>query len=62
MSQNAILSVLHQFKESKQNDYRILRLGVFGSVDRNRMTEGSDVDVVVELDRPDLFVLALSKI
>jgi hypothetical protein len=30
---------------------------VFGSVARDRATEASDVDVVVELEHPDLLVL-----
>lgn len=57
MTQHTILDTLHHFKEEKQTEYRILRLGVFGSVARDQFSEDSDVDVVVELERPDLFVL-----
>lgn len=56
-NQYSILEVLHRFKEIKQVEYGIRRLGVFGSVARDCITDSSDVDVVVELERPDLFVL-----
>jgi len=34
-----------------------VRLGIFGSAARDRMTGDSDIDVVVELGKPDMFVL-----
>ena len=45
------------FRERRQDEFGIIRLGVFGSVARDRATEASDVDVVVELGQPDLLAL-----
>jgi predicted nucleotidyltransferase len=52
-----ILRILARFRERKQDEFGIVRLGVFGSVARERATEASDVDVVVELDDPDLLAV-----
>jgi len=41
----------------KRNEFGIVRIGVFGSVARDEMVDASDVDVVVELARPDLLTL-----
>jgi hypothetical protein len=35
--------------------YKIIRIGVFGSAARDSMNEQSDIDVVVELGKQDLF-------
>ncbi|MBU1170880.1 MAG: nucleotidyltransferase domain-containing protein [Proteobacteria bacterium] len=58
MDQQEILSVLRKFKRMNADKYRILQLGVFGSVARNEAKNDSDVDVVVRIERPDLFLLA----
>lgn len=52
-----VLSALMRFRDLKQDEFGIIRIGVFGSVARDEMTDISDVDVVVELDRPDLLTL-----
>jgi predicted nucleotidyltransferase len=57
MRRNEILRVLARFRELKQNEFGIVRIGVFGSVARDEMADASDVDVVVELDQPDLLAL-----
>lgn len=57
MTRDDVLSALLQFRRSKEVDYSIARIGIFGSAARDEMTEESDVDVVVELKYPDLFVL-----
>ena len=33
------------------------KIGIFGSVARNEQTEDSDVDVCVEMKKPDLFTM-----
>ena len=48
---------LKKFKASHQHEYGIETLGVFGSYSRGEAGEGSDVDVVVQLSRQDLFYL-----
>lgn len=57
MNRNEIIGMLRHFKDSNQEKYHILRIGIFGSAAREDMTDGSDVDIVVEMDRQDLFSL-----
>ena len=37
--------------------YGVINLGIFGSVARDEAVEVSDVDVVVEMQAPDLFFM-----
>jgi len=57
MKRDDILRTLVRFRDTKQDEFGIVRIGVFGSVARDDITDTSDVDVVVELDRPDLLTL-----
>ncbi len=57
MDREKIIQLLKVFKEENKNKYHIERLGIFGSVAKNRMKEGSDVDIVVNLTKQDLFEL-----
>ena len=57
MDRSAILSYLKKFKIENQEKYQIKSLGIFGSVARNEATDRSDVDIVVELKKQDLFKL-----
>jgi hypothetical protein len=57
MKRNDILRALMRFRDLKQDEFGIARIGVFGSVARDEITDASDVDVVVELNRPDLLIL-----
>ena len=57
MKRNDVLRTLVRFRDLKQEEFGIIRIGVFGSVARDEITDISDVDVVVELDRPDLLTL-----
>jgi len=57
MKREEIVVSLKRFKTIKGEEYRIRRIGLFGSAARDRMNPQSDVDVVVELDRQDLFAL-----
>lgn len=52
-----ILFYLRQFKGEKKEQYSILKMGVFGSVARDDMNADSDIDIVVELGKTDLFYL-----
>lgn len=56
-SKEHYISLLLQYKMENQEKYGIKRIGIFGSVARGEQKEGSDVDVCVELERPDLFYL-----
>ena len=55
MNRNEIILALRRFKERNQNKYIIVRIGIFGSAARGTMKEQSDIDVVVELEKQDLF-------
>ena len=55
MRRKEIILSLRRFKERNQNKYRIIRIGIFGSAARDTMNEQSDIDVVVELEKQDLF-------
>ena len=57
MFRTEVLQVLKTFKEKNGKKYGILTIGLFGSTARDSMNEASDIDVVVELERPDLFNL-----
>ena len=57
MTRTDVLQTLLRYRQHKQADYKILKLGIFGSVARDQFTDKSDVDVVVELAYPDLLVL-----
>ncbi len=57
MKRNDILRILAKFRDLKQDEFGIVRIGVFGSVARGENTDASDVDVVVELKQPDLLAL-----
>jgi predicted nucleotidyltransferase len=57
MRRDEILQTLARFRERKQDEFGIVRIGVFGSVARGEIAGASDVDVVVELVQPDLLAL-----
>lgn len=57
MKRDEIIQYLRKFREINKDRYQIVRLGLFGSAARNSMTESSDIDIVVELGTPDIFLL-----
>ena len=57
MKRDDIILSLRRFKEINQKKYNIIRIGLFGSAARESMSEQSDIDVVVELEKQDLFDL-----
>jgi hypothetical protein len=61
MDRTEILDKLLLYKKSHQQEYTLLKIGVFGSFAKKNETPGSDVDVVVELQNPDLFILGSIK-
>ena len=58
MDKKEIIDILRHYKKEHAKEYGILDIGVFGSFARDDVGEGSDVDVVLRISRPDLFVLA----
>ena len=53
-----ILEILRNYKKEFAAQYGILKIGIFGSVARDEVGKDSDVDVVVRISKPDLFMLA----
>ena len=48
---------LSDFKRVSGKQFGITKLGIFGSVARNENREDSDIDIVVEVDRPSLTLM-----
>ena len=57
MNQTQLLMELKKFKTVHQQNYGIKLLGVFGSYSREQAKGKSDVDIVVQLTKQDLFNL-----
>ncbi|OQX72154.1 MAG: nucleotidyltransferase [Bacteroidetes bacterium 4484_249] len=57
MNRQEVLQLLRVFKEESKNKYHINKLGIFGSVAKNRIKEESDIDIVVNLKKQDFFEL-----
>ena len=50
---NGIIQILQQHKEMLFKKYPIKAMALFGSYSRGEETKDSDIDVMVELSRPD---------
>jgi len=51
-SRNQILSVLSQLKPKLYKDYSVIEIGLFGSFANETNDENSDIDILVELEKP----------
>jgi len=56
-SKEAIIAFLKKRKSSFAAEFSVEKLGLFGSYARGEEHKGSDIDIVVELGKPDLFYL-----
>ena len=52
-----VLEILRKYSGDFRKCYGVTKIGVFGSVARDRATTASDVDIVVEMESSDLFYL-----
>ena len=52
-----VLRTLSVFSRSRADEFGVIRIGVFGSAARDTLRADSDIDVVVELEHPDLLLL-----
>lgn len=57
MGKKEIVEILGNYKKEHVEEYGILTIGIFGSIARGEAGEESDVDVVVRIAEPDLFML-----
>lgn len=56
-NREAVLQELRRLKPDLEKRYGVTKIGIFGSFARNEIRAGSDVDVIVEMNEPDLFYL-----
>jgi hypothetical protein len=57
MGKAEIIEIVRAYKKEFAKKYGILELGVFGSIVHDEVGKDSDVDVVVRISKPDLFML-----
>ena len=57
LNRDALLRELRRIKPDLATRFGVLRLALFGSFARDEARPESDVDIVVELAKPDLFAL-----
>ena len=57
MGSKDAIHILKAYKQEVAETYGISAIGIFGSAARDEMTDQSDVDVVIRIDKPDLFLL-----
>ncbi|MBF0210831.1 MAG: nucleotidyltransferase domain-containing protein [Desulfamplus sp.] len=61
MNRSEILNRLHNYKKQYQEKYRFTKIGIFGSFAKGIAGDKSDIDIVIEQQEPDLFVLGCIK-
>jgi predicted nucleotidyltransferase len=55
---NKVITFLKQYKKEHIEDYHLKKIGIFGSIAREDNHTLSDIDIVVEFSKPNLFVQA----
>jgi predicted nucleotidyltransferase len=57
MTRSEILTRLEQYKKENATKYGISSMGIFGSYANGIATDESDVDIVIETQCPDVYIL-----
>lgn len=57
MKREAVIEYLSSHKHEFETKFGVTKIGLFGSYARGQNHEESDVDIVVELKKPDLLTL-----
>ena len=57
MTREELITFIFEHKTEFKQKFGVKKIGLFGSYARGDSDEGSDIDIVVELERPDLFCL-----
>ncbi len=56
-NRETVLQELRRIKPDLEKQYGVTKIGIFGSFARNEIRDDSDVDVIVEMNEPDLFYM-----
>jgi len=57
MNRDDIISFISLHKDEFKQKFGVKTIGLFGSYAKGDVREGSDIDIVVELEKPDLFIM-----
>ncbi|MEW6068418.1 MAG: nucleotidyltransferase domain-containing protein [Nitrospirota bacterium] len=57
MKREDIINFIETHKIEFEKNFGVKRIGLFGSFARGEVREESDIDIVVEIEKPDLFYL-----
>lgn len=57
LSKDYIIDFINNQKPELQRKYGVKRIGLFGSYAKGYANQDSDIDIVVEIDKPDLFIM-----
>jgi len=57
LTKDYIINFINTQKPELSRKYGVKRIGLFGSYARGHANQDSDIDIVVELEKPDLFIL-----
>ena len=57
MRREDVISFIVAHKARFEKEFGVKRIGLFGSYARGEVREESDIDIVVEIEKPDLFHL-----
>jgi predicted nucleotidyltransferase len=61
MNKEQIINIIQNNKDNLVMNFGVTSIGLFGSYAREEQTETSDIDIVIELKNPDLFLLVAIK-
>ena len=51
-TENSILEKLRELKPMLKEDYSVIEIGLFGSFSDGTFTDKSDIDILIELEKP----------
>ena len=57
VSREEVIRFISAHKADFEKNFGVQKIGLFGSFARGEASEESDIDIVVELEKPDLFYL-----
>ena len=57
MTRSEILAILKKYKTDNSKKYGINNIGIFGSYALDLADEDNDIDIVIEIQEPDLYKL-----